>query len=120
MTGDATFGFFSRYTQGATKPTGNTMFRFQAGDLRFQSKAFDWLVVAGTKAKFKGTGTINGAGNFGFLISAIDGGDDDKFRIKIWNKDDGDKVVYDNQVGAEDDADPSTSILQGQITVQKE
>lgn len=47
--------------------------------------SYDWLVVAGSKAQFKGTGTINGAGNYGFLLIAIDG-TPDRFRMKIWDK----------------------------------
>jgi hypothetical protein len=29
-------------------------------------------VVAGLKVQFKGTGTINGTGNYGFMIAAVD------------------------------------------------
>jgi hypothetical protein len=43
--------------------TGETEFQFKAGDLNFHSSAYDWLVVAGARAQFKGVGTINGAGN---------------------------------------------------------
>ena len=43
-------------------PTGNTEFIFNAADLEFHSTSYDWLVIAGTNAKFKGTGTINGFG----------------------------------------------------------
>jgi hypothetical protein len=73
-------------------PTGNTEFQFKAGDLNFHSDSYDWLVVAGPKAMFKGSGTINGAGNYGFMLSAVDAAetpstDTDLFRIKIWDKD---------------------------------
>ena len=73
---------------------------------------------------YKGTGTINGAGNYGFMISAIDedltpSTDVDLFRIKIWDKDDGDAIVYDNLMGADDDADPETEIGGGQIKIHK-
>jgi hypothetical protein len=34
---------------------------------------YDWLVVGGAKAQYKGTGTINGAGNYGFLLTATGG-----------------------------------------------
>ena len=44
------------------------------------------------------------------------------FRIKIWDKDNGDVVIYDNQVacldGAED-ADPCTEIGGGSIVVHE-
>lgn len=82
--------FNSKYQHGANVPTGNTEFQFRVADFNFKSTNYDWLVVAGAKAQFKGSGTINGSGNLGFMLTAIDGqlngGGQDKFRIKIWNK----------------------------------
>jgi hypothetical protein len=120
LAGKATLGFVSKYQKGATAPTGNTEFQFHAGDLNFKSTSYDWLVVAGTKAQYKGTGTINGAGTYGFMLSAIDGGTkgSDMFRIKIVDKTTG-NVVYDNQMGASDTADPATVIEGGSIVVHK-
>jgi PKD repeat protein len=116
LTGRANFGFVSKYQKGATKPTGQTQFQFQAGDLRFHSTAYEWLVVAGPKAQYKGTGTINGTGSYGFLLTANDGqvqggGGVDRFRIKIWDTASG-AIVYDNQRGAGDDA-PATDAIEG-------
>ena len=123
--GRANFGFVSRYKKNAEVPTGQTQFQFKAGDLNFHSSSYDWLVVAGHKALYKGTGTINGAGNYGFMLSAIDENltpstDVDLFRIKIWDKDGDDRVVYDNQMGAADDEDPSTAVQGGNIVIHKE
>ena len=65
-------------------------------------------------------GEINGVGGFGFMLSAIDGdvnGDGaDKFRIKIWDESN-DQVVYDNALGASEDADPPTELAGGSIVV---
>ena len=99
--GKASFGFVSKYKKGATVPTGNTEFQFKAGDLNFHSDSYDWLVVTGSDyAMFKGTGTINGSGEYKFRIWARDvgKGGDDTFRIKIWEEDEGglEDVVYDN------------------------
>ena len=118
LTGTANFGFVSKYKKGASIPTGQTEFVFKAGDLNFHSSSYDWLVVAGTKAKFKGDGTINGAGSYGFMLTARDGVPD-TFRIKIWDKDNADAVVYDNQFGDEDDAELTTTIGGGNIIVHK-
>jgi len=122
LTGKATFGFVSKYKKGATTPDGNTEFQFHAAGLNFKSTSYQWLVVSGAKATYKGQGTINGSGNYGFLLSAIDGqltggGGADKFRIKIWDKDDGDAVVYDNLVGGGDDANPTTTLGGGSIVI---
>jgi hypothetical protein len=94
LTGKATFGFVSKYNKGANIPSGNTEFQFKAGDLNFKSTSYDWLVVAGNKAQFKGTGTINGMGEYKFMLYANDGSPD-TFRIKIT---DGDNIVYDNKI----------------------
>ncbi len=88
----------------------------------FRSSDYEWLVVAGARAQYKGTGTINGSGNYGFLLTGIDGampggGGDDKFRIKIWDKDNNDAIVYDNNMGESDTGDPSTVITAGNIII---
>jgi uncharacterized repeat protein (TIGR01451 family) len=123
LTGKANFGFVSKYQPGATVPTGQTEFRFKVANLNFHSSSYDWLVVAGARAQYKGTGTINGSGNYGFLLTAIDGqvsggGGVDKFRIKIWDKGTGD-IVYDNQIGTADGADPITALGGGSIVIHK-
>jgi hypothetical protein len=73
-------------------------------------------------AQYKGSGTINNAGNYGFLLSAVDGqlsggGGTDRFRIKIWDKATG-AVVYDNQMSAPDTASPTTAIGGGSIQIK--
>jgi Tol biopolymer transport system component len=123
LTGKAHFGFVSRYQKGASLPSGKTEFQFKAGGLSFRSTAYDWLVIAGAKAQFKGTGTINGSGDYGFLLTVTDnqtsgGGNVDKFRIKIWDRETG-TVIYDNQLGADQTADPSTAIGGGAIVIHK-
>ena len=97
-TGKASFGFVSKYKKGASVPEGNTEFVFRAAGLNFHSSSYDWLVVTGSNyAKFKGTGTINGAGDYKFKLWAGDG-DPDTFRIKIWEEDalGSETVIYDN------------------------
>ena len=95
--GKANFGFVSKYKKGATEPTGQTEFVFQAGDLNFHSSSYDWLVVNqnDSNAQFKGSGTINGEGDYKFMLWAGDN-DPDTFRIKIWEENGGEVVVYDN------------------------
>jgi hypothetical protein len=77
-------------------------------------------VVSGARAQYKGNGTINGAGNFGFLLTAIDGqinggGGTDKFRIKIW---DTSSIVYDSQMGKSDTGNDATELGGGSIVIQ--
>jgi hypothetical protein len=117
LIGKATFGFVSKYEKGKTIPTGNTEFQFHAGNLNFKSTVYEWLVVSGQKATYRGFGTINGQGSYPFLLSAIDGAPD-RFRIKIGT---GIGLVYDNlvnTVNTGDDADPTTALGGGSIVVQ--
>lgn len=77
---------------------------------------------AGANAKYKGEGAINDAGSYGFMLTATDGqvnggGGIDTFRIKIWDKNDGDAVVYDNQAGVSDDLYSGTALGGGNIVV---
>jgi hypothetical protein len=121
LTGKANFGFVSKYQKGASVPTGQTEFQFKVANFNFQSTSYDWLVIAGARAQYKGTGTINGAGSYSFLLTAIDGqisggGGSDKFRIKIW---DAGGVVYDNQMGAGDNDNPTTVLGGGSIVIHK-
>jgi len=122
LDGKATFGFVSKYKKGQTQPIGQTEFQFKVADLNFHSSSYEWLVIAGHQAKYKGMGTINGEGNYGFMLSAVDAKltpsiDVDKFRINIWDKDNGDVVVYDNQPGDTDDAELTTAIGGGAIVI---
>jgi PKD repeat protein len=120
-TGKASFGFVAKYKQGQSAPDGNTQFQFQAGGLKFSSTSYDWLVVASSKAQYKGRGTVNGGGSYGFLLTAIDGdakGDADQFRIKIWDLGSG-AVVYDNKLGSSDDSDDATALGGGSIQIHK-
>jgi hypothetical protein len=121
LTGMATFGFVAMYKKGATVPTGATEFHFAAGNLNFYATSYQWLVVTGARAQCKGTGSINGTGNYGFMLTVIDGqakggGGLDKFRIKIML---GSNVIYDNQMGAPDSANPTTAVAGFNIVVRQ-
>jgi len=124
LTGKATFGFVSKYKKGASTPTGETEFRFHAADFNFHSTNYQWLVVAGARAQFKGYGAIKGwEGECGFILTAVDGqihggGGVDKFRIKIWDRETG-EIIYDNQLGDADDAGVTYAIAGGSIAIHK-
>jgi streptogramin lyase len=119
LTGQANFGFNARYKSGATVPTGNTEFQFPGAGLNFHATSYDWLVITTNQAQFQGSGTINGAGNYGFLVTALDNGatTPGDIRLEIWDKDNGNAVVYDTQPGAPVTAAPTTALGGGRIQV---
>jgi hypothetical protein len=84
------------------------------------SSTYQWLVVSGAKAQYKGTGTVNGQGTYNFLLTVTDGqvsggGGVDKFRIKI--TDSSGNVVYDNMLGSDDSLGDGKSIGGGRIVI---
>jgi hypothetical protein len=93
-------------------------------ELRFSIQRCNWWRAA--RAQFKGWGTINGEGNYTFILTAIDGqvnggGGYDRFRIKIWDEASGTKI-YDNQHGTDDTAGltgDGTRLQGGSIVIQK-
>ena len=122
LSGKANFGFVSNYQKGANVPTGQTEFQFNVANFNFHSTSYEWLVIAGAKAQYKGVGTVNGVGNYGFILTAIDGeinggGGVDKFRIKIWDINNNGTIVYDNQLGASDSDTPTIVLGGGSIVI---
>jgi hypothetical protein len=115
--GKLTFGFSSQYKKGANIPTGNTELQFQNAKLRFYSTSYDWLVVTENKAQFQGKGTINGSGNYGFMVTVVDG-QTDRFRIKIWNISTS-AIIYDNMPGVSEGANQVTVLGGGSIVIHK-
>jgi len=115
--GKVSYGFTSKYFKNATNPKGETQFEFKQAGLEFNALNFDYLVISGAKAQFKGQGKLNGDGAYGFMLTVLDGqikggGGTDLVRVKIWNKTTG-AVVYDTQPGASDTADPTTAVGSG-------
>lgn len=80
--GQATLNVNAKYVKNQSAPIGNT--QFQAAGVNLTSTSYDWLVVSGANAQVQGTGTVNGASGFAFLVVVTDGSPD-KFRIRIWN-----------------------------------
>jgi hypothetical protein len=118
----ANFGFVCKYAKGGEIPQGQTQFQVRNINLKFHSDRYEWLVLSGGKAQFKGYGSVNGVPGYQFLVTSTDGrlgGSDepDKFRIKIWNAQ---GVVYDSGLGAPDDlatCEPQP-ISQGNIAIR--
>jgi hypothetical protein len=130
VTGKAHFGFMLKYKKGQSVPDGSTNFRFAAGDLDFDATSYDWMIITGARARYKGEGTINGGTDlYKFQVTALDAdisGDgitQDGFRIKVWQEDANgvETVLYDNGLGADDSTGSggTTPLGGGSITVHQ-
>lgn len=83
-----------------------------------RSSSYDWLVIGGARAQYKGTGEVTGLsasydGTYKFILTAVDGaqlggGAPDTFRMKIFRDD---TVPYDNG--------PETPLEGGSIIIHK-
>jgi hypothetical protein len=122
--GQATFGFISKFYRtrtGENELSGSTVFEFHAGDLRYTSSSYDFLVVKNSKAIYRGLGYINGdtTKEYGFMLTAQDLDTGDMFRIQIWDGDPATGLIYDNKIGAAaNDMDAGTLINDGSIIIQ--
>jgi hypothetical protein len=128
VTGRANFGFVSRYKRGkngfTSEVDGNTEFQFNAGNLNFESTMHESgsLVISGSRATYRGTGTINGQTGFKFMLVAIDGNwngqsNPDRFRIKISTT--SDVVIYDNELGKDENTEDATILGGGSIVIHE-
>jgi uncharacterized delta-60 repeat protein len=116
--GQVRFRLAAKYAANRTVPQGVTVLQFKSTHRTFRSTALDWLVVSGDTAWCEGTGTIDGAGSYGFLVAASGGGGGaGKVRIRIWDEASG-AVVYDSQPGTPIGAAPATAISRGRIVLR--
>jgi hypothetical protein len=121
VSGRASFGFLARYGNDATGVVAHPGVRMRVPGFEFDSTAYDWLVITGAKAQLRGSGRVNGSGGYSFQIAAIDGqelgsSEPDRLRIQIWDSASG-LLVYDNQRGAPEGAEPTSVPGGGSIAV---
>lgn len=121
--GKINFDFNASYRRAfASIPSGKTNITIKGKDFKFVSSSYSWLIISGKTSILEGSGTLNGEGNFGLLISVQDGAwfkpNSDKLRIKIWNKENG-ELIYDTQPGAANDALPTTTVKGFIFTINK-
>lgn len=96
----AAFSFASE-----ARGTGLASVRFNVANLFFRSTRVESLVNENGRIEYRGTGTVNGKGNYRFLLSAGVGskaGSAERLRIRITHTAPGSKaevVDYDNQLG---------------------
>lgn len=111
LTGQVQFGVTSKYQNTAL--IGNVSMNFRAANLEFDGTTLTALVISNGQATLRGTGTVNGSGNYNLLVTGLDGPQD---AVRFQIKDQVGTVIYDSQLGAVDTATPTASVT-GQIIV---
>ncbi len=102
--GPAKFSLSTKFAKGM--PSGQVAFEFKAANIAFKSTSIDALRVMEAGARIEGRGTVNGAGDYRFILRVVDGqlagsGGTDAFHIRIWDPKTytGYNATYDNEPG---------------------
>jgi len=105
QSGVASFAFLSETGKNMRQAQAKGNILFDALGLNFRSDYIDSLVLQDTQAEYRGSGTVNGAGGYKFMLTAIfgakSGGGKDRIRIRIWHQEPGSRaevVDYDNMI----------------------
>lgn len=117
-TGQLKFNIQAKYSGTNAVPTGKMNLDLKISNFSFDSTSLEWLVIDGNKVQLKGIGTVNGSGNYTIFVSMLDlskKSKQDKIRIKI--TDSSNNVIYDNQIGNPEAADPTTTITKGSLKI---
>lgn len=117
IAGKATFGISAKYNNSNVL-TGNAKMNFKAANIDFTSTSLNSLATTNGRAYLKGSGTVNGSGNYIFLATGIDGsvvGGSDFIRFQI--KDSSGNVIYDSQPAVPDTTDPTTQVANGNVRI---
>lgn len=98
--GSASFSLTARY-QSPTNLRGQLTYRLRGAGFTFTATNYQWLVVADSQFQLAGTGQVNGAGTYAFLLTGTDGqaagGDGiDRLRLKVWEPSPGGQLVFDS------------------------
>jgi large repetitive protein len=118
----ANYGFNAKY-KNANTLQGEVEFQFKPANINLHATSLDWLLVntnvTPNRAQIQGSGTVNGVAGYGFLLTVTDGGQTDRFRMKIWNLTTPTVFIYDNEPGIADNTNPATLAAGGNIVVHK-
>ena len=116
VSGRTYFTFNVKNPRNSTVPFGGIDVRM--GGSTFKSTSIDYLVIASPLAQFRGVGQIDGQGQYGILVTALDGGTTDKIRVRIWDLNSG-VVIFDNEDGTPYSSEPVTILGGGDINIKK-
>lgn len=119
---DANFGFEVKYDGAFVDSTSQLTFHIKEAKITLKSSKMDWLMIHNAQAVFSGKGTINGAGQYTFILSIIDGdvlGKNSPDYLCIIIKDEKGATFYDNQSPEPYASPASEQIKNGSIKIHK-
>lgn len=99
ITGQLDFNMNLHNVKHPNSAQGVVKIKFPAANINLTGNVVECLLIEENKITIRGEGKIKGKGNYGFLVTAIDAGNSgDQIKITIWDKLDGDNVIYDNLI----------------------
>lgn len=113
LTGRVKFGLSYKYKESDS--VGHRQFNmdFDEADLHFDGNTVTSMVISNNIGTLRGSGTINKAGTYSFMV--VGNSQTDTIRIQI--KDLTGKVIYDTQPDASDTSNPTTPVSAGNVLV---
>lgn len=99
ITGRLTFDMNIHNVNHPNSAQGVVKIKFPAAGINLTGNSLECLLIDNNTITIRGEGKNTGKGNYGFLVTAFDGGNSgDLIKITIWDKLDGEKIIYDNLV----------------------
>jgi len=109
-----------QYGPGAidgTRPYGSVTFELLGGGMRFEGQQIDWLVVAKRRVWLAAKGTVNGVGRYSIAADLDLDPAPGRVRVRVWDRENDETMLYDSQPGAELDAAPTTPLTKGHVVI---
>ena len=99
VTGTLNFNMNIHNINHPNSAQGVVKIKFPAAGINLTGNSLEFLLVDDNTITIRGEGKNTGKGKYGFLVTAFDGGNTgDLIKIVIWDKLDGDRIIYDNVV----------------------
>ena len=97
ITGPLNFNMNLHNIKHPNSAQGVVKIKFPAANINLTGNELECLLIEDNVITIRGEGKNTGKGKYGFLVSAVDAGNSgDLIKITIWDKLDGDKIIYDN------------------------
>lgn len=84
-------------TNDLSSAKGVVKIKFPEADINLTGNSLEFILIENETITIRGEGKNKGRGKFGFLVNALDNNyAADQIKITVWDKLDGDRIIYDN------------------------